>query len=110
MKKIYKYLPHALSLLIVCTQQILMIAGSQTRTQPAKSTQTSKKSSLLTATNSPIFRSSMPTDSINEKAIDTIYGEKGLKYLGADIIQIKQTYSYIESMAKNYKISTNPKF
>ena len=55
-----------------------------------------------------LFTPMMPTTSINETAIDAIYGKSGLNLPQDDIIQIKQTYGYLEVIVKSHKIATNP--
>src|SRR3990167_9142431 len=55
-----------------------------------------------------LFTSTMPTTSINEQSIDAIYGQNGLNINPAITTQIKQTYTYIETMIKSQKIANDP--
>jgi|GEM_PF-1614338 len=55
-----------------------------------------------------IFTNTIPTTSINESIIDTIYGPSGLNIKADDLIKIKQTYCYLEFLTKIEKIKKDP--
>jgi len=70
--------------------------------------QTQSQTTHTSTASHPLFTSTMPTTSINEKAIDTIYGKNGLNINQIEIMQIKQTYAYIEMIIKSHKIASDP--
>lgn len=65
------------------------------------------KDQTATASSS-LFTASMPTNSMNEKNIDSVYGKAGLNIAQDDLMHIKQTYSYIETVVKSQKINKDP--
>ena len=110
----YKFLP--LCILILCMAQTSMIicpppaqkAAGQKSSLPATPHTKKPTKPAATNTNNSLFNPTMSTASINEKAIDTMYGKTGLNLPTTDVTQIKQTYSYIECIVKSHKIATDP--
>ena len=80
----------------------------------AVASDTAEKSSLSSSDNNVekmgalLFTPSLSTTSINEKFIDKIYGASGLNLPVDEVTHIKQTYSYIEFLAKIDTIASDP--
>jgi len=55
-----------------------------------------------------LFSPTLSTTSINEVLIDKIYGSSGLNLPTTEVTHIKQTYSYLEFLAKINTIATDP--
>ena len=104
MKKTLNYKIIALYTLIICMAQTSMIICPP----PANKTATKKTTQPTPTSKSSLFTPTMTTTSINEKAIDSIYGKTGLNLAPTDITQIKQTYGYLEMIVKSHKIATDP--
>ena len=100
MKTTQSYALRTILLLLLCIFYSSTIVCPPA-TKQTKATQ--KKSSL-----NSLFTPTMSTTSINESAIDAVYGKKGLNIDAVTITQIQQTYAYIEMIVKSQKIARDP--